>query len=93
MKTAKINTLRAAIESTQGRFFTVTFKKKDGAMRTMNARTGVKKHLKGGSSTTAHISKYQTVYEGAERSYKNVNLEEVTEFKFQGEVLTFKEAV
>ena len=90
MKNAKVETLRAAMNRTQGRFFTVTFKKKDNTLRTMNARLGVKKHLKGGVSTTSHISKYQTVYEGKERSYKNVNLETVTEFRFQGEVIKFE---
>lgn len=91
MNTSKVKTLRAAIESTQGKFFTVTFKKKDGSLRTMNARIGVKKHLKGGVSTTAHIDKYITVYEGAQASYKNINLETVEELNFQGNILKFEE--
>ena len=91
MNSLKITTLRAAIESTQGKFFTVTFKKKSGELRTMNCRTGVKKHLKGGVSTTSHINKYITVYEGAEASYKNVNLETVTELVIQGEKIKFAE--
>ena len=32
-----------------GKIFTVEFVKKDGTVRKMNARLGVKKHLKGGS--------------------------------------------
>ena len=37
------------IKSTKGKFFTVTFIKKDGTERVMNARLGVKVYLKGGT--------------------------------------------
>jgi hypothetical protein len=36
------------IKNTKGTFFTVVFIKKDGTERTMNARFGVKKYLRGG---------------------------------------------
>jgi len=36
------------IRDTKGKFFTVTFIKKDGTTRVMNARLGVKRYLKGG---------------------------------------------
>lgn len=36
------------IKSTKGKFFTVWFVKKDGTLREMNARLGVKAYLKGG---------------------------------------------
>lgn len=36
------------IKSTKGKFFTVWFIKKDGTLREMNARLGVKAYLKGG---------------------------------------------
>ena len=36
------------IKNTRGKFFTVLFTKKDGSLRTMNARLGVKAYLKGG---------------------------------------------
>lgn len=36
------------IKSTKGKFFTVWFIKKDGTLRMMNARLGVKAYLKGG---------------------------------------------
>jgi hypothetical protein len=36
------------IKTTKGKFFTVTFIKKDGSLRIMNARLGVKAYLKGG---------------------------------------------
>jgi hypothetical protein len=37
------------IKDTKGAFFTVTFVKKDGTTRVMNARLGVKLYLKGGT--------------------------------------------
>jgi hypothetical protein len=37
------------IKDTKGKFFTVTFTKKDGTERVMNARLGVKAYLKGGT--------------------------------------------
>lgn len=37
------------IEKSNGSLFTVTFTKKDGSERVLNGRTGVKKHLKGGT--------------------------------------------
>jgi len=36
------------IKATKGKFFTVTFTKKDGTERVMNARLGVKQYLRGG---------------------------------------------
>lgn len=90
MSNTKRTILKAAMENNQGRFFTVKFTKKDGSERVMNARLGVKKHLKGGVSTTAHIDKYITVYEGAEASYKNVNLDTVHELHAGGEIIKFE---
>ena len=50
------------IEQSQGRFFTVTFVKKDGTKRVMTARLGVTKHLKGGLCTVDR-EKYLIAYE------------------------------
>lgn len=36
------------INEHKGEFFTVVVRKKDGTLRTMNCRTGVKKYLSGG---------------------------------------------
>ena len=41
-------TAKQLIKDTKGKFFTVTFTKKDGSERVMNARLGVKAYLKGG---------------------------------------------
>lgn len=85
---AQVQNLRNLIEGTNGKFFTTTFTKKDGTLRTMNCRLGVKKHLvHGGPSSTAHIPKYITVFEpknDGSGSYKNINLETIRELSVGG---------
>ena len=79
--------LLAAMKNTQGKFFTVHFTKKDGSDRVMNARLGVKKHLKGGANTVAHLEQYVAVFEPATNSYKNVNLDTIYKIKASGLIL------
>lgn len=47
----KIQQVQQLIDNSNGRMVTVVFEKADGTLRTMNGRTGVKKHLKGGTKT------------------------------------------
>lgn len=52
------------IRSTRGSIFDVSFVKKDGTLRRMNARLGVKKYLKGGELKYDPVSKgLITVYD------------------------------
>ncbi len=51
MKKSKAERVRDLIEKTNGKFFTVKFVKKNGDIRIMTARLGVKKYLKGGKRT------------------------------------------
>ena len=71
---------QSKIMATNGHFFGVTFKKKDGTIRTMNARLGVKRYLKGGKSTVDQ-SKYATVYDVVAKGYRNIDLDTVIEVK------------
>lgn len=83
-----VNNIKTHIESLDGKFFTVTFKKKDGSIRKMNARTGVKKYLKGGvnlNSNPDHI----IVFDMGNRQYRTVNLSEVLELKSQYNTFVF----
>lgn len=50
MRNQRITTENAVklIKATNGQIFTAEFEKKDGTIRQMNCRLGVKKHLKGG---------------------------------------------
>ena len=79
-----ITTLRKMIEGTNGKFFNVTFKKADGSSRAMNCRTNVTKHLKGGTSTTAHKDNLVTVFDAQKKQYRCINLETVTEITIEG---------
>ncbi len=76
--------VKALLKSNHGKFFTVTFKKKDGTMRTLNCQHG---HFKGheGANTVAHKEKYLTVHTA--EGFKNVNCETIMEVKMGGKVL------
>jgi len=73
-----------------GKIFTVNFIKKDGSERVMTCRLGVKKHLKGGVSTTTHIPEYVTVYDVVAKGYRTINLETVSRIAGAGQEITFK---
>ena len=80
---------RVLIEATNGKFFTVKFEKKDGSIRELNGRLGVKKHLRGGKSTTAHLDNLITVFEKGSTGYRNINLDKLKSFSFKGETTVF----
>jgi len=68
-----------------GCFFTACFIKKDGTMRIMNCRTGVKKHLKGGTMGYDALSKgLLPVYDMEKKAYRVVNLDTLRWIRFKG---------
>jgi hypothetical protein len=70
------------IKDTKGKFFTVTFTKKDGSTRVMNARLGVKAYLKGGELPYDPESKgLIPVYDVQTRDYRMVNVNTITNLK------------
>ena len=80
----KTTQLRALLSSAGGTIFAVTFVKKDGTQRVMNARLGVTKHLRGGVSTTAHKKNLMTVFDCQKGQYRCINLDTVTAVKVGG---------
>ena len=73
------------IETAEGKFFTVTFIKKDNSTRIMNASLGVKKHLKGGSLPYSPKEKgLMPVYDMQKKHYKMINRETITALKIDG---------
>lgn len=63
-KTAQLTKTAALQIIRSGKFFSCEFKKRDGSIRKMTARSGVKKHLKGGTpSYSASDLGLVTVYE------------------------------
>jgi len=65
-------TLDSIILNSDGKIITVEFIKKDGTLRILNGRLGVKKHLKGGSSTL-DAAQYITIYDLKNEGYRAVN--------------------
>lgn len=84
-------TAKKKIMSTNGKFFSVQFEKKDKSIRDMTCRLGVKKFLKGGKSTTAHIPNLITVCEIGKSQYRCVNIDTLKTLKVEGQVFTIKE--
>lgn len=69
-------------------FFSVKFVKKDGSIRKMTARIGVKKHLKGGQKTYDSDSlNYLTVFDVQKKGYRTINLNTLRELKVKGKTL------
>lgn len=63
------------IKDTKGKFFTVTFIKKDGTERVMNARLGVKAYLRGGELPYNPEAKgLIPVYDMQKRDYRMINV-------------------
>ena len=76
------NEVSVLIDSAGGRWFTLDFIKKNGELRTMNARVGVKKHLKGGKmSFNPDDYCYRVVWDAQKKEYRMVNLKTVSRFK------------
>jgi hypothetical protein len=71
------------IAQSKGKFITVSFIKKDGTTRTLNGRTGVTKHLKGGISTVNH-DKYLVVYDTINTGYRCVNKDTIVSVTCEG---------
>ena len=74
--------IKSAMKS--GKIFNVKFIKKNGELRDMTARMGVKKHhinTPSIPSTTSHIPKYLTVFDMKISEYRNVNVDAIIDFK------------
>jgi hypothetical protein len=71
---------------TGGRFVSVYFQKKDGTMREMVCRRGVRKYLRGGELPYDPKSRLLIpVFEVSSREYRMVNIASLVSFKVSGE--------
>lgn len=77
-----VETAKELIFNTKGKFFTVTFIKKDGSERVMNARLGVKKYLRGGELkfNPAEMGLIP-VYDMGAKGYRMVNTNTIKNLK------------
>lgn len=75
------------IKNTKGKIFTVSFIKKDGTKRIMNARLGVKAYLKGGELPYNPEAKgLIPVFDMQKREYRMINLKSLLGIKIGKEI-------
>lgn len=67
------------------KIFSVTFTKKDGTLREMTCRVGVKKHLKGGElKYNPEELNYLTVFDMQAQDYRTININTLKKIKVDG---------
>jgi len=70
-----------AIKKTNGKIFSVTFVKKDGSIRKMTARLGVKKDIKGiGLKFNPEERGLIVVFDMHKKAYRMINLSTILSF-------------
>jgi len=74
------------IKSTGGKIFSAVFVKKDGSIRAINARIGVKINLKGGKNGASDKNALMTVYDMNAKGYRMINLATLQQLKIGGTV-------
>ena len=66
--------------------FSVVFLKKDGSIRHMTCRFGVKKHLKGGKLKFDPLKRAKlVVFDMQKEAYRMINLETISNINMKGE--------
>jgi hypothetical protein len=76
--------MKEQILATNGKFFSVSFIKKDGTTRKMTARLGVKKNLKGvGLKFNPSEKNLIVVFDIHKKAYRMINLLTILTFKFK----------
>jgi len=76
--------MREQILATNGKFFSVSFIKKDGTERRMTARLGVKKDIKGvGLKFNPSERNLIVVFDIHKKAYRMINLSTILTFKFK----------
>ncbi|SFV58317.1 hypothetical protein MNB_SM-7-1327 [hydrothermal vent metagenome] len=72
------------IRATRGKIFSCEFIKKDGSLRKMIARIGVKKNLKGGKNGASEKNSLITVWDMTVGGYRMINLATLQALKVGG---------
>lgn len=83
-----VNAIRNFLNTLNGRFFTVSFIKKDGNIRRLNGRLNVKKYLVGGHRLNQNDN-HLIVYDVQNKGYRTVNLETVLTVHADHQDITF----
>ena len=86
--------LQAFRNEVGGKFFSAIFVKKDGTVREINCRLGVKKHLKGGSlSYNPDDFNYLVVFDVEKKEYRTINMDRLIMLKFNGKEIVGNKAL
>lgn len=86
----KSSKIASKIQATKGKFFSVSFVKKDGTTRNMTARIGVVKGVNGkGLNYIPSDKNLIVVYAMDKMSYRMINLETVSSFKFNKQLTNY----
>tara|TARA_R100000664_G_scaffold24829_1_gene34711 strand:- start:603 stop:878 length:276 start_codon:yes stop_codon:yes gene_type:complete len=73
------------LEKNKSNIFSVVFLKKDGTIRKMICRFGVKKHLKGGSLRFNPLDRAMlVVFDMQKNAYRMINLETISNINMKG---------
>jgi hypothetical protein len=82
--------LEHIIKGTRGKIFSATFIKKDGTLRKMTARLGVKKGVTGeGLKFNPRERSLVVVYEMSKKSFRMINLNTIQSITFKNQTLNF----
>ena len=84
MEISRLKVLKV-INDTNGKIFAVKFKKKNGAVRMMLARLGVRKDLKGETNGASAKNSLITVWDMVANGYRMINLETLITLNASGE--------
>lgn len=78
----------------KGNFFRACFLKKDGTIREMTARFGVKKHLKGGELTyNPEDFNYIVVFDVEKEAYRTINMDKLIFLRYNGKEVVGNKAL
>lgn len=95
MKSISREVAAEMIRNSKGRTFTVGFIKQDNTYRSMNARLGVKKYLRGGESSTKDRDDLIDVYDmkigDKPHGYRKIPVPRIVDLKINGEEFTVGE--
>ena len=85
MKKIRRKDILHLLEQNKGNVFSVVFLKKDGTIRHMTCRFGVKKHLKGGELKFNPLERsLLVVFDMQKESYRMINLETISNINMKG---------
>jgi hypothetical protein len=87
-------TIQEFRDEVKGNFFRACFIKKDGTIREMTARFGVKKHLKGGELTyNPSDFNYIVVFDVEKEAYRTINMNQLIFLRYNGKELVGNKAL